>query len=499
MNASTIRRPALAAILLLAGCTVGPDFKRPDVATPDGWAGADTASVVPAGGSVPVAGATQIMQWWTQLNDPVLTSLIERAAADNLSLAQAEARIRQARASRTIAASGLYPDVNASAAYARTRTPTGLSDPSGVTTNLFRAGFDATWEIDVFGGTRRGVEAAEAQIDTAYFDHESIMVSLAAEVATSYIELRNAQHQLAIARDNLTAQKQTLDVTKERFDAGFVGSLDVANATAQVTLTSSQIPNFESQAQVAIYALSVLLGQPPAALNAELTPTAAMPTLPTEVPLGLPSELLQRRPDLRRAQATLHATVANIGVAVAEQYPKFSLTGALGLQGQKFASLSSVADHFWSIAPAVSIPLFTGGRVQADIALARATADEAVLAYRSSVLTALQDVETSLVSFTREQERHASLAESAAANRQAVDIALELYSGGKTDFLNVLNAQGQLYITEAAEAQSRANVANDLISLYKALGGGWTPEDTTPPAAGAPIDPSPAADAEARH
>ncbi len=475
-----MRRPRPAPLLPLAlaigGCTVGPDYHAPSIDTPTGWTGIDPA---PGAGVVSKSEASEadVTGWWKVFNDPTLDRIVALAARDNLSLAQAESRLRQARAARTVAASGLYPDVSAGASYTRGRVPVTVGDHAGEsTTNLFRAGLDATWEIDMFGGIRRGVEAADAQIDSAYFDHESVLVSIVAETALAYFQLRGAQHQVAIARETVIAQQDTLDVTRQRFEAGFVSSLDVANAQAQVSLTASQIPAFESDARAAIYSLSVLVGKEPGALLDELSSYAPLPVAPEKVPVGLPSELLKRRPDLRRAEADLHAATANIGVAVADQYPRFSLTGSFGTQGQKFSSLGTIADRFWSFGPAVSLPIFTGGQIQGNIAQAREVAEQAALNYRSAVLVALQEVETALVGFTREQERRASLAESVTAGREAVNVSLELYTGGKTDFLDVLTAQGRLYASQAALAQSETNVGTDLISLYKALGGGWSVE-----------------------
>lgn len=457
----------LSGTTVLAACTVGPNYERPEPAMPPGWAGLDDATVT----SRTDGGAPDIASWWTQFNDPMLTSLIERTDAGNLALAQAQDRIRQARAARIIAAAGLYPSVDASVAGARTRS--NITGTQASTTNLFRAGFDAAWEIDVFGGTRRGVEAADAHIESAYFDRQSTLVTVNAEVAAAYFTLRGAQRELAVAKQNLAAQQQTLQVTQERFDAGFVGALDVANAKAQVGQTASQIPTFDALMHSSAYAIGVLLGQAPEELLAELTPEQALPAIPPSVPVGLPSDLLRRRPDIRKADADLHTATANIGVAVADQYPKFSLTGSIGMQGGTVASLGTLANRFWSIGPAVSIPLFTGGRVTGNMVQARAIADESMFAYRATVLTALQDVETSLVNFTREQQRSEALAESEAASEQAVATATDLYSAGKTDFLNVLTAQGQLYATQAALAQSQTAVGTDLVSLYKALGGGW--------------------------
>ncbi len=459
----------IAACIPLAGCTVGPDFKRPEAPSPQPWASLGASAPSAGLTSTPVAEPADIAAWWTQFNDPVLTSLIERAVAGNLTLAQADTVVRQARAARTVAASGLYPSADASAAASRSRS-------GGRTSNSFRGGFDATWELDIFGGVSRGVEAADAQIESTLYDRDALMVTLAGEVATTYLDLRGAQRQLAIAKQNLAAQQTTLDLTQERLDAGFVGALDVANARANVTQTTSQIPAYDAQIQTSIYALSVLLGRQPGELLTELSsdglPDADVP--PAQVPVGLPSELLQRRPDIKRAEAELHAATARIGVAVADQYPRFSLTGSLGAQGNRISSLGTLADRYWSIGPAASLPIFSGGRIEGNIEQTKAAADHALIAYRASVLTALQDVESALVNFTREQQRRASLAQAVEANTQAVDLSLQLYSAGRTDFLNVLSAQRQLYSTQAALTQSQTTIGTNLVSLYKALGGGWT-------------------------
>ena len=455
----------LLSLSWLAACKVGPDYVPPQQQAPQTWTGLDNAS---ASGvrSKPTTGASDVLTWWTQFNDPILTSLIERASRDNLSIAQAQTRIRQARAAAIIAGAALEPTVDAAAATSRS----GNGRSAG---NLFRAGFDASWEIDVFGGNRRAAEAADAQVQSAQLDRESVLVSLAGEVATTYLQLRGAQQQLAIARRNLAAQQQTLELTQQRFEAGFVNALDVANSKAQAKQTESAIPSFDAQARTAMYSLALLLAQEPGALIAELSPEAPVPEGPPEVPVGLPSELLQRRPDIRKAESDLKVATARVGVAVADQYPKFSLTGSLGLQGNQIESLGTLADRYWSIGPSVRLPLFSGGRIKAGIEQAKATADSAMLSYKQSVLTALSDVESALVTFTNDQRRQATLSESAAANRQAVDLALQLYSAGRTDFINVLAAQRQLYSVEAQLVQTQTNIATDLVSLFKALGGGW--------------------------
>lgn len=483
-----VRLVAGGAATMLAACTVGPDYAKPATESPKAWTGGENPASDRPIASKPTSTVADVERWWTIFSDATLGTLIERANDGNLSLAQAEARVRQARAARQIVDSGSYPQVDAGLSASRSRA---ASSRGGTTSNSFRAGFDASWEIDLFGAVRRSVEAADADLLAAGFDREDIRVTVAAEVATTYFDLRGAQRQLAIARQNLAAQQQTLTLTQQRFDVGFVSRLDVANAKSNVTQTESQIPSFDAQIRASIYALSVLLGQEPGSLLAELSLEAPLPAIPTEIPVGLPSDLLLRRPDIRRAEADLHAATARIGVAVADQYPRISLTGSLGTQGDKITSLGTLADRFWSIGPSVSVPVFTAGRVEGNIEQSRAIAEQATIAYRQSVLTALQDVETSLASYTREQQRQAALADSAVANRDAVDLSLKLYNGGRTDFLNVLSAQRQLYATESQLTQSQINIANDLVALFKALGGGWNVQPATPEGQPDPAKPKP--------
>lgn len=443
------------------------------MSTPASWidvgSSGGTSTAPAAGVSAPVAQPADVQLWWTGFNDPMLTSLIDQAAVANLDLVQAEARIRQARAARTIAGAPLYPDLNASGGFSRSHS----TSSSGVsrTSNLFRAGFDAAWELDVFGGTRRAVEAAGAELQSAVEDRRSVLVSLLAEVATTYFDLRGFQQQLAIAQSNLQAQQHSMELTQQRFNAGFVGQLDVANAEGQVASTSSRIPTLESSIRQSIYALSVLMGREPGALLSELSAPAPLPPVPPQVPVGLPSDLLRRRPDVCLAESNLHAATARIGVATAELFPRFSLTGSLGVQG---SSISAVSNTIASFGPSVTWPIFAGGRIRANIDVQKAVTDERYAAYQQIVLVALQDVENALIAYVKEQQRHAALTDSVRSNRLAVDLATQLYTAGRTDFLNVLSAQGSLFSAEDALAQSDTNVVTDLVALYKALGGGWT-------------------------
>ncbi len=447
--------PWLASVALLAGCAVGPNYQPPQTVMPGGWAGSSVTSA-------PV----ELGAWWQQFNDSKLTALVDEAIKANLDVQFAEARLREARFTRGVIAGGLWPTVDASAGYQRSHSRQGQAGEQ----NLFQTGLDALWEADIFGGTRRNVESTEANILAAQEGLRDVQVSLAAEVALNYVQLRGSQQQIVISQENLRAQRHTADITRQRFNAGFVSGLDVANADAQVATTESVIPSLQTSARQSIYALSVLLARPPADLLNELAVTGPLPVTPPEVPAGLPSELLRRRPDIRQAEAQLHAATAQIGVAVADLFPKFSLTGSLSWQADR---LSSGADRSWSFGPSVNWPIFQGGSIVANVHVQEALRDQAYITYQKTVLAALQDVENALIAYAKEWEHHKSLNDAVVANRKAVQLATQLYTEGQTDFLNVLQSQGSLYLSETAFVQSDSSLSQDLIALYKALGGGW--------------------------
>ena len=451
-------------VLLFSGCMVGPDYQRPDVEMPAAWSGQPAPAT-------PVAAEEELARWWTQFGDPQLASLVTRALSANLDLRKAGARVRQARASRGVALAALGPSVDASAAYDRNRTTV------GVTGDLYQAGFDAGWEIDLFGGRRRDIEAAGADLAAAEESRRDVLVSLGAEVAREYISLRAVQQRLAVARKNLAAQEHTANLVRQRFQAGFVSRLDLSNAEAQRATTAAQIPLLEATARQSMHSLSVLLGREPGALLPELTPQAAVPAVPPDVPIGLPSDLLRRRPDIRKAEATLHAATARIGVATADLFPRFNLTGALSFSDPNLGSLFTWSERGWSFGPTVSWRLFESGRTLANIELRKALQEEEGLAYQQVVLIALQEVEDALVAAAKEEEHQRSLQDAVGANRTAVELATRLYQAGAADFLSVLVAERALYATEDAQTQSSGRLATNLVALYKALGGGWVPEE----------------------
>lgn len=460
--------------LAVIGCEVGPNFHSPPVSMPAGWVGPTSA---------PTSGPAHadLVHWWTAFNDPTLNSLVERAVAGNLNLLQAQSRIRQARAQRGVSVGQLFPVIGANAQYTHSRTPTGATKgPTGVEKDFYQAGFDATWELDVFGGLRRNVEAATADVQASIEDWRNTMVTLVGDVALNYVQLRGAQQEIVIAKENLQAQLHNVGITRQRYQAGFVGGLDVANAEAQAASTAASIPIFETTARQSIYSLSVLLGRPPGELVAELSPTQKIPFSPPEVPLGLPSELLCRRPDIRQARALAHAATARIGVASADLFPKFFITGNFGFQDSVVRSWFDWRNRFGAIGPSVSWTLFDGGQILCNIEIQRALTEQAVITYEQTILNALQDVENALIAYDQELQRNQALKDAVAANRRAVDFATQLYTNGQTEFLNVLVTQQSLLNSQDALVQSTRNLSTNMVSLYKALGGGWD-INTCPP------------------
>src|SRR5215510_5591724 len=476
--ANKFRFVTVGFILLAGGCAVGPNYHKPDLPVPAAWMEAQQN-----GGDMRSADLTR---WWSAFNDPLLNSLVNRAVRTNLDLRLAEARIRAARASRAVTASAAWPTVDVSGSYARDRASenaVGVPAQGAVVVpsagganldqNFYRSGFDASWEIDVFGRVRRNIEAADATVEATVEDRRDVLVTLIGEVANNYIDLRGFQRRLAVARANLKTQQDTLELTQVRFQAGLASDLDVAQQEAQVNTTASQIPTLESSLKQAAYALDVLLGLQPRALWSELVKETEIPVLPPEVVVGLPSDLLRRRPDIRRAERQLAAATGQVGAATGELFPKFFLTGVGGLQSVSASDWFTRGSRFWSIGPTISWPVFDAGRIRANIEIRNAQQEQALTQYEKSVLTAFQDVETALVNYANEQVRYRSLTDAVAANRRAVTMANELYVRGLNDFLNVLDTQRSLYLTENELAQSRATMATNLVALYKALGGGW--------------------------
>ena len=465
---------------LPGGCAVGPDYQPSKVATPGQWSAPKTS------------GETNLEStdaaWWKTFKDPQLDSLIDRAVKANHDLRIAGARVREARAQYRMASADLWPTVGSGGAYARQRQSEhqpiigSLPLPPGIPfeNDVYQAGFDASWEIDVFGGKRRAVEAGKAEVAAGEFGRRNVLVTLLGEVARNYVQTRGDQRRWEIANQNIKAQEEALGITSDRFRNGLASDLDVRQAAALLAATRADLPILESSIQASIHRLGVLLGQPPGALLAELSKPAPIPTALPTVPLGLPSDLLRRRPDIQQAERQLAASTARIGVAASDLFPKFSLIGAAGFTGVSASDWFTEGSRFWSVGPTVQWRIFDAGRIRANIKVQNARQEQALAAYEKAVLTSFEEVENALVAYAKEQIRRRSLEDAVEFSQDSLHLANQLYSNGLANFINVLDAERSLYHTEDALAQSDKAITQHLIGLYKALGGGWENESALP-------------------
>ena len=486
---------AAATLAILAGCKVGPNFKAPQESVPDQYSGAATAALQGAADAPPESSF-----WWQQFHDPQLDALEDTAAGGNLDLKAAYLRIVESRVQVQSARAQGLPSLNASASYNReelglagivksqhidTSSPAagGLISQLEKPVNLYQLGFDASWELDLFGKVRRSVEAADAQALNAVESRNDVLISLQAEVAQTYFQLRAAQVLRQITADQIAAQRDVVDLTRNRQQHGLAGEADVATAQAQLANLQSSLPPYEQSVATSKHALAVLTGQNPEALDAEFADTGTLPAVPGVIPVGLPSTLARRRPDIRASEAALHAATAQIGVAVAEFFPDVTLSGTLGLRNLSPGYLFQWDSKFYTFGPTVSIPLFHGGALDANVKLSRAQAAEAALSYRKSVLTALQEVEDGLTSLHQDALRTAALQDSVNANQRALDVDLDSYNHGLATYISVLTVQLQTVQAKQQLAQAQLTQNTDLVKLYKALGGGWEAAARADPAA----------------
>jgi len=464
-----VKTPSVAAFCLavfLGGCAaVGPDYQRPALEAPSQWG----ESNAKAG----IAPALEKTAWWQAFGDPLLNRLVAQAAKSNLDLEQARARIKQARAALVLAGAPGLPVVNAGGTVTRSAGSENLVSAGSSPSTVYQAGFDARWEADVFGGVRRSTEGARARLDASVEDLHATLLTLLGDVTKNYVDLCANQAQLQITHRNLEIQQETVVVTRKRYQLGLTTSLDVAQAEAQQATTEANIPTLEAASKQSIHRLGILLAQEPNALTTELSATRPLPKVEGLIVTGLPAELLSRRPDLRQAERQLAAASADIGVATAGLYPTFDLTLGLGLQANSAAKFMETSSRYWSIVPGVTLPLFDGGKARANIAGKQAVFEESLARYRAAYNSALEDVENALTAFYAERARHRLLVESVRSNEEAVATASERYRRGLTTFLDVLTSQQALYSAQRSLSQSDANQLTDLISLYKALGGGW--------------------------
>lgn len=477
----------ILAALGLGACltTVGPDYAPPKAPAPDAW-----HARLPDGLTSQTASAETLARWWETFNDPVLTALVHDAIAGNLDLQTALSSVRQARAQAAITRSSLYPtlDASGSATHQYSRTESKASAAAGGGTvltkteaNVYRAGFDASWELDMFGGLRRDLEASLRDMQAQEASFYDVLVSLTAEVATNYVTARAYQTRIDLAEKNLAMQKETLDLVESKFTAELIDELPVQQARYTYENTAAQIPTLRAGLEEALNRLAVLLGQTPGAVHERLNAHRPIPTPPAAVAVGVPSDALRRRPDLRQAEMELAAQTARIGVAVAELYPKFYLTGSLSRQGEGTLGFRNYATDALSFGPSVSWRLLDAGAIRQNINVQTEKQKQALLAYRSAVLSALEEADNKIYAIGQEQIRRERLDAAVTAARSALELSNSQYAVGQVDFTDVIGAEQALLTYEDNLAQSQGTIATDLISLFKALGGGWTPAGASEP------------------
>lgn len=456
-------------LLALSGCS-SLETKEPGPAVvdvPASWSVRDGATI---------AGATSLAQWWSRLDDPLLASLIDDAMRANTSVAGAQAALRQARALRDVAAAALLPTLGSSASARRSSSASPSPSGGRSTVNTFQAGLDANWELDIFGANRSAMHAAEAVAGASAASLGDVQVSIAAEVALDYIALRSAQARLAIADENLASQQETLQITQWRLQAGLVTSLDTEQARAAVEQTAASLPALQTSIEQMSHAVAVLTGRPPAALSAALLAAGPMPQASEGLALGIPAETLRQRADVRAAEYQVSAAAARVSQAEAARLPSFSIGGSLGLSALTLGALTDGASVVASLLGSVSLPIFDGGAARAQVDAQQAALDQARQVYRGTILVALREVEDALVALRGDRVRLVRLGNAAEAAANAAALARQQYGSGLVDFQTVLETQRTLLGTQDGVAGARADVGGDHVRLYKALGGGWTPD-----------------------
>jgi NodT family efflux transporter outer membrane factor (OMF) lipoprotein len=517
-----LARLSIVGLALSVGaCAVGPAYRVPKPDTPAAFAGSDTvasrasaaASGVPgtsapgdlagaasggaasvASGSAAAAGAgstaaaagapVDIAAWWRALDDPELDSLVERAVTSNLDIAMALDRLQQARNYEAVVAGHALPEVDAAGAAGR---GTGSDLTKGLAPQALRAGddtaglkhintlvgFDTVWELDFFGKYRREFQAARAEAQAARAARYEVLVSVVADVARTYVDLRGLQVRLKVLREAADAMRESLRIESIRYERGIINELDVALAKRELASMEAQIAPLAAQESAARYTLAVLLGEYPENIGAELSAPALIPSMPAPAAAGTPLDLLERRPDIREAERRLAAATARIGVATANLYPQVVIAGALGSQGQNWASTPVIGQHIWSFGAGALWPLIDFGALDAQVNIASLAAHEQMLAYRKTILGAVAEVDTALDAYGAQSDRLANLSEAMLAAQRALELATARYNRGLTDYLNVVDAQRQLYDLEDEYALAQVAQGEDFVQLYKSLGGGW--------------------------
>jgi len=456
----------LMSLLALGGCSflpsVGADYEQPTLKLPRAWA---------AGQSPRTIAPKELATWWRQFDDSLLNALIDDALRGSTELRLAQARLRQARAQRRQAIGDYFPTVTASATPTRSKSPQALGGAQART--LYDAGFDASWEVDLFGGTRRAVEAASADLAASQASLDNARVSLVAEVVQNYAELRSYQQRLSIARDNLVSQDETLQITDWRYQAGLASASDVEQARTNREQTRAGIPDLEVSLIEAENRLAVLTGQAPGTLHERLAKVEPLPAVPAEVATGIPADVLRQRPDLIAAERTLAAETARVGQKLAQRFPSLSLSGSFGWQAYSLGALGGSDTLFRSLSGTLAATLFDGGRLRAAVEVQNAVQEQALVSYEAAVLGALEEVENALTAHARAYDRLAARRAAAESARNAAQLTRQMYQSGLSDFQKVLETERTRLSAEDSLATAEATLLTSLVKLYKSLGGGW--------------------------
>lgn len=455
----------VTAIISLSACTVGPDYLAPDQAIGGGWFSAQRENV---------SEESIQTRWWENFNDPVLSGYIQQASRNNKDIHIALANVMRARAVRREVGGALYPQVGADAQASRAQSSKAASSAgTRETRNLYDAGFDASWELDLFGGSRRETEAADARLGAEMAGYHDVMLTTFSDVARRYYEARGYQKQIHVTTRNIQLLEQTLDLIEKRRFVGEANEFDVARARGELQANQARLPNLQADMEASVFALSVLLGLTPEALISDMQESKPLPAPPDMVPVGLRADLLRRRPDIRLAERELAASSADIGAATADLFPQFFITGDLGSQARVFGDLFTAAGGLWSLAAAMQWSVFEGGAIRARIDIEKAENKAALAAYEKTVLEALADVETALTRYGREVETRKRLQAAVQSRQDAAALAQKLLDVGEADYLSVLDAQRELIASEDDLVASETQAIIKLVALYTALGGGW--------------------------
>ena len=465
---SPLRRAAACALAaLLSGCTVGPDYTKPSLALPAGW----TEQRITAANA---EAADTLKDWWTQFHDPALTQLVADVIAGNLQLQMAREKLREARAERTAAGAAAYPQIGLGAAASDANSSTTLQWPPGNGIDrTYAFGFDASWELDVFGGTRRAEQAADATVDATIEARRAVLVTLLAELATDYATLRATQQRVAIAQKNVAVAERALDLTSTSFARGLTTDLAVTQARSRLESVQASVPPLQAQATRLIHAIAVLTGRFPGELDTQLAVAAPVVPVPPTLPLSLPSEVVANRPDIRRAERQLASDTAKIGAAISQLYPHFEIPLTLMPTTSYLHEAFNAASMVWSIGLSATQTVYDGGRRTARVDEAKAAAQADLEQYHQTVLVAFREVEDALTNRQAEDQRRAALQAASRDSQKAANQAERLYAAGLTDFLNVLTTESTEYAAEDQLALSDLARVQQVINLYQALGGGW--------------------------